>query len=397
VAGVVALGISTASDEKENRETYTPTMAIGDAAITPDLSYSDRADVDWAAYRALVAQRAPAAAVTEVRGVPQDIGAGGVGWTDVTFRTPGAADDDGDLAPMSSSSSLNTGVLISDGARLPAVVERSADVDVAAARTALAAGKAVVLASQESAAGLTSVELRVETYGPDGGRPTASHVTRVPATVLVVPREATPPLLAMLPPGVAMRASVPVGTVAMELSHPDLSEQAQKDLQAALGALPVPGSVYVERGYQAVAETTIVQWVLAALGAVLMLGGTLTATFLALSDARPDRATLPAVGASPRTRRGVGAAYALVVGVVGAVLGALVGAVPGLAITYPLTAQSGGGWCDASGCTTLDGSGPYLEIPWLLIGVVVVGLPLLTALIVGLLTRSRLPMVARLG
>ncbi len=48
--------------------------------------------------------------------------------------------------------------------------------------------------------------------------------------------------------------------------------------------------------------------------AVLMLGGTLTATFLALSDARPDLATLSAVGASPRMRRGVAASYALVVG-----------------------------------------------------------------------------------
>ena len=37
--------------------------------------------------------------------------------------------------------------------------------------------------------------------------------------------------------------------------------------------------------------------------AILMLGGTLTATFLALSDARPDLATLAAVGASPRRRR----------------------------------------------------------------------------------------------
>ena len=47
----------------------------------------------------------------------------------------------------------------------------------------------------------------------------------------------------------------------------------------------------------------IVLLVLGALGGVLMLGGTLTATFLSLSDARPDLATLAAVGASPRTRR----------------------------------------------------------------------------------------------
>ena len=81
--------------------------------------------------------------------------------------------------------------------------------------------------------------------------------------------------------------------------------------------------------------------VLGVLGGVLMLGGTLTATFLALSDARPDLATLSAVGASPRTRRGVAAAYALVVGLVGAALGTVVGFIPGVAITYPLTYDSG--------------------------------------------------------
>ena len=78
---------------------------------------------------------------------------------------------------------------------------------------------------------------------------------------------------------------------------------------------------YVERGYERPDEALIVLLVLGALGGVLMLGGTLTATFLALSDARPDLATLSAVGAAPRARRRVAAAYALVVGVVGAVLG----------------------------------------------------------------------------
>ena len=98
----------------------------------------------------------------------------------------------------------------------------------------------------------------------------------------------------------------------------------------------------------------IAQLVLIALGGVLMLGGTLTATFLALSDARPDLATLSAVGASPRTRRGVAAAYAVVVGGVGAVLGAAVGFIPGIAVTWPLTSQSGG---------TLSSSGPGAARP----------------------------------
>jgi len=133
-----------------------------------------------------------------------------------------------------------------------------------------------------------------------------------------------------------------------------------------------------------------VQLVLAALGAVLMLGGTLTATYLSLSDARPDLATLASIGASPRTRRGVAAAYAAVIGLVGAVLGAVVGFIPGIAVTYPMT---GGSWVQE-----IDPTLPshFLDVPWLLIGGLVVALPLLTAAAVGLTTRSRLPMVARI-
>ena len=98
--------------------------------------------------------------------------------------------------------------------------------------------------------------------------------------------------------------------------------------------------VYVERGYQRPPEAVVILLVLGVLGGVLMLGGTLTATFLALSDARPDLATLAAVGAAPRTRRRVAAAYALVIGFVGAVLGAVVGFIPGVAISRPLTSMT---------------------------------------------------------
>ena len=135
--------------------------------------------------------------------------------------------------------------------------------------------------------------------------------------------------------------------------------------------------------------------VLGALGGVLMLGGTLTATFLALSDAKPDLATFAAVGAAPRTRRRVAAAYALVIGFVGAILGAGVGFIPGVAISRPLTSMSNGYSVDEAG-TLVTASQGYLAIPWLLIGVIVVVLPLVTAVVVGLTARSRLPLVARL-
>ena len=89
----------------------------------------------------------------------------------------------------------------------------------------------------------------------------------------------------------------------------------------------------------------------------------------------------------------------MVVGVVGALLGAALGFIPGLAVSYPLTTTTGdscigveSGYCSATG----QASGPFIDVPWLLILGVVVALPLFTALIVTLTVRSRLPLVATL-
>ena len=128
-----------------------------------------------------------------------------------------------------------------------------------------------------------------------------------------------------------------------------------------------------------------------------MLGGTLTATFLALSDARPDFATMGAVGADPRTRRSVAAAYAGTIGLVGAVLGAAVGFVPGIAVTFPLTGSSWAGPDAHDRSTALPLPDHFLDVPWLLVLGLVVVLPLVTAAVVGLTSRSRLPMVSRLS
>ena len=76
-------------------------------------------------------------------------------------------------------------------------------------------------------------------------------------------------------------------------------DQASEDAinEAAQGVDP-NASLYVERGFHD-SSTSVALLVLGVLGAVLVLGGTLTATFLALSDARPDFATMGAVGAGP--------------------------------------------------------------------------------------------------
>jgi putative ABC transport system permease protein len=377
VAGAVALGIGNASDEKENRETYTANLLMGDAAVVPSQDYvlGTPAPTDWDRVEAVVRRHVGPARVARVVGVSQEETRDS--WLDILFTE--RSDEEHWIAPEWSTSSLGSNYLVSDGSDLPALVT-DAYPDAAAD---LAAGRAVVFGGREEQARTDELRLQVTATDADGEpQPRADLV--VPARVVPTGRQQMS-VSAVLPPTVAKKAGLTTSVVGLDVSAPELSKTAEQDLQAALQDLPTPASVTVERGYQAEPFTRIVRWILVGLAAILMLGGTLTAMFLALADARPDLATLAAVGAAPRTRRSVGAAYTFVVAFAGAVLGMLVGFVPGIAITWPLTTS---GW---------QGTGPYLEIPWLMIAVIVVGLPLLTAGVVGLLTRSRLPMVGRIS
>jgi putative ABC transport system permease protein len=88
------------------------------------------------------------------------------------------------------------------------------------------------------------------------------------------------------------------------------------------------------------------------------------------------------VGARPRTRRAVAGSYALVLGLVGAGLGVLAGVIPGVAAAVSLTSNGGYG----HGPAGYGRAGPaqaragfYLDIPWWLLALVLVVLPLVSA------------------
>ncbi|WP_456695747.1 FtsX-like permease family protein [Aeromicrobium sp. P5_D10] len=158
--------------------------------------------------------------------------------------------------------------------------------------------------------------------------------------------------------------------------------------QAVSGLDPQGGGAYVERGFQ---ESFALPFLaLLGFGVVAVLVGTMTATGLALSDARPDFSTLAAVGAAPRTRRLVAGAQAIVLATLGTLLGIAVGFAPGIAVTWPLTSES-----YASGVT--EQVAPIIQVPWLLLGAIVVVVPLIAALAAMMFTRSRLPIVRRLA
>lgn len=142
---------------------------------------------------------------------------------------------------------------------------------------------------------------------------------------------------------------------------------------------------FVERGF--VDEMTKFFTILVAAAAFILLVIILTSTALSMAEQRRDDSTLAAVGATRGTRRAMAAAQGFTGAAIGAVLGLAVGIVPGIAFARSLTTSF-----------SIDGSnetiGPFIEIPYGFLAVVVVGVPLLAALISALAVR-RAPTVTR--
>ncbi|WP_405063371.1 FtsX-like permease family protein [Kribbella sp. NBC_01505] len=133
--------------------------------------------------------------------------------------------------------------------------------------------------------------------------------------------------------------------------------------------------LYVEQGYQNPGDKILIGVLIAA--AVVTLLGVAISVSLSAAEGRADLATLAAVGASPRRRRNLAAAQAWLLGQLGCVLGVGVGAL------YGYTAHAAFG-------------SPHFAIPWAEIGGTVIAVPLFAAALAWLLTRSKLPMVARI-
>lgn len=373
VAGVIALSVALASQEAANQRSYDPQLPSGYGSVILS-SEADRGAID-----AVLAASLPADRPVEIRGVETSTDDGG---TDLEFR------QGGDVLQLSYWSSLGSPYLVASA--VPDYVAVT-DAERARADAVLAAGGLVLFSDPraEEDAGVTGPSLDGDRVTVDALRWKAADLEGTPRTIgsatvkgVVTPVLRTSPVMVALAPALAERLHVRTVPTGLLLPAP-IGDEAEKDIAEGLAALPAPPYFYVERGYRTGSDVKIIRAVLVALGLVLMLGGTLTATFLALSDARPDLATLAAVGARPRTRRRIASSYAAVVGLIGALLGTPVGFIPGIAVSRPLAQDP------ATGTSVID-------VPWLVVLVVVVGLPVLTALVVGACARGRLPMTARI-
>jgi putative ABC transport system permease protein len=162
----------------------------------------------------------------------------------------------------------------------------------------------------------------------------------------------------------------------------------------ALAAVQETANVYLqlERGYQNDYAIGLLALVVAA--GIVTLGGTFTAVGLAAAEGRADVATLAAVGASPGVRRRLAASQAGVIAGLGGVLGVASGVLAGWMLVRMQVDQVGG--------SVTYGSVPLgdrwsLDLPWSYLLITGFGMPLLAVLIGFLTTRSRLPLVRRLG
>jgi putative ABC transport system permease protein len=360
VSGFTALAIGGNSDNAQARRDYAPALPLG-MATAQVFTDQDGRQPDVAGLGAAIAAAAPNTdplpfgAMDEQQVVP-------VGLTECGCTT---------------NYYLRFAPLVGGADLVSRLTGRPADPVWA---RALAAGDAIVLDDRMVQDG--QIRLTV-----------AGHTVRLRALVVTQSYPLTAlPAPALVSPATAARLGVPAPVGGYSLDARNLDAAAEQRLRDALQrALPDSVSMYVERGYQT--DFTPVLLVLGGIALVLVLGGALIATGLAAADARPDLATMAAVGAAPRLRRLISMSQAGVVALLGTVIGTLAGLVPGIAITWPLTAN-GGSWGSTYG---VPPHGAIIDIPWLMLGAIGLGVPLLAMLVVGGCTRGRLPLTRRLA
>ena len=274
-----------------------------------------------------------------------------------------------------------TGMLVDDGTALGLLT----GVEDPAAATALRAGRVVVF-DPEYLWPDGTVHLQVDVYPPDGGEATETRQVALPgALVSQTPRIAGP----VLPQSALSRLGLEPATTGYVAGTTRMPTGDEED-RAAAAIEDVGGYLTVERGYRSQYGIGLLALVVAAV--VVTLGGTFTAVGLAAAEGRADHATLAAVGASPGLRRRLAASQAGVIAGLGAVLGVSSGVLAGWALIrlrQPEGAVFGPG---VQGDSTWE-----LAVPWLHLLAVGIGVPVLTVLIGFLTTRSRLPLVRRLG
>jgi putative ABC transport system permease protein len=268
--------------------------------------------------------------------------------------------------------------VVADGAAVGALTGLPAD-EAGPAAAALRAGRVVVDHPRYLHDG--KVTLAITSFHLDAKDKDETRTVTAPASAL--PHRPRAPVVMMTTATARSLGLRPVNAVALATTSrmPTVAEEDR--LQAAFGNRV---GVYVERGPQVASETRSLL-VLALVAGVITLGAAAIATALAAADGRADLATLAAVGASPRVRRGLSLSQSGVIAGLGSLLGALAGLGGAVAVLVALNRGQADLWPAPT---------PYpVTVPWFNLGVALLVVPVVAMLGAGLLTRSRLPIERR--
>lgn len=373
VAVAVALAIPLNSAAIEEKINYQPRQEVG----TFEVEGTRLTTEEWQSVRELLRRELPGVTPVEFRGHRR-------GSSGVFMRLVA---DDCDSPCVITTRDFPVG----DERVLRYVLGR----EDPAAEAALRAGKMVLLDPR----GTNGGQARVETTTYRGESESRQTVT-VPA-VVAEPAERRS-VRAVIPPGLAeklgMRVEVAMLVVDPREHRVTDAERERIDVRL-LEETPSRPTTYLERGFtrDGVFELAL----LGGAAGLLVLVAAFTATGLAAADARADLAGLAAIGAPAGVRRLFVAGQAGFITASGAVLGVLSGAVPGLVSAWPAGTYSGGAVTSNASplgyVSDVLSDNTVLDVPWSLLALLVLGLPVLAALVAGAFTRTRVMLTRRTG
>ncbi|MBG0815373.1 FtsX-like permease family protein [Planomonospora sp. ID82291] len=370
-AAFTAAGVAVSSDFAENRDSFQAFVPAGTLVVEG----RDLDDAAWAKVREAVRERLPDAPLIEAAEVRDEAGRGmGI-----------------EVVPPSDSRRVFRGaeLPVGDGRLLHLVQGRPDPV----AGAAFAAGAAVVFDPGLLRDGRLTLELWPHGEGE-------SRRVTVPA---VAARAVNPEHAVVVLPVSALRAAG-LQTAPRRLYVPPdghrLGTEEEIRFRRDLAAVSAgKAGSYLELGFDG-GYLAPQLWILLGAALVLVLGGTFVATGLAAADLRPDLATMAAVGAPPGIRRLVIAGQAGFIAGLGVLVGALAGVVTGIGVAWPMTTRTH----DLAylmethgGMRPFPQGPPTVELPWLFLAAVVVGLPVLAAAVAALFARTKVTLTRRIA
>jgi len=383
VGGTVAIGFNLAGQEARNRQAYTAQIPLGYGELHPFVD-ADGLVSPAVLERAEAVATALEAQLVEVRYVVAEIAPsdyfGPAGYQQrIQVLSPPLCDELTDRGVRAKGvgvdglcNNLSTDVLAGTPDELAAMIGA---VMTPAARTVLERGGAVLLgtdvSSEEDTVDLGVFVANDPTFDDPANASLAIKHT-LPAVKLPVDRSMVAAVFVTEETARSMGYEINHGMLLLATDAvPTLEQESRADAIASSAGL---GDLRIDRGYSS--GHGVASLVLAGVSGVITICGIAMAVGLAAAEGRADLATLGAIGAEPRRRRKIAMAQAGVIGLLGCGLGLALGTFVAVVARGALLIAV---WV----------------VPWALIGIAAVGVPLLAVSIAGAFTRSRLPVVRR--